>query len=394
MFRSDKRPKILAYYFPNYHFDPKNAKWFGDEWNEWQLVRSARPRFPGHRQPKVPALGYQDESDPAVMRTAIDLADSHGIDGFIFDYYWYENGPYLEAALSQGFLHAANEHRVEFSLMWANHDLLDIFPRRTMSDPPLLESGAVGRPAFERMAHHVVDDYFGHPAYTKIQGRPRFSVYEVGNLIRGLGGVDSAAEGLAWFDDLARGAGHPGVHFDAVTWGFAVLPAEVPVADTGALLGRLGFRSASSYVWIHHCDTSAAALPRDADWRRVTDEAFRAYDAYRRTLPVPFHPNVSCGWDGAPRLAEGLPVRREYPGPIWQAGVDDFKYGLELAREFVATSGYDYDEVTINAWNEWTEGSYLMPDEETGTGRLDAVLSVFGPRQARQLGGSATALTG
>ncbi len=55
------RPTVLAYYFPNWHADEQNAARHGTGWNEWQLLRDARPRFAGHRQPRVPALGYTDE---------------------------------------------------------------------------------------------------------------------------------------------------------------------------------------------------------------------------------------------------------------------------------------------------------------------------------------------
>jgi len=29
--------------------------------------------------------------------------------------------------------------------------------------------------------------------------------------------------------------------------------------------------------------------------------------------------------------------------------------------------------VLINAWNEWTEGCFLLPDERTGTARVEAI---------------------
>ena len=97
--------KIAAYYFPNFHLDPRNEAWHGKGWTEWNLVRAAAPRFEGHVQPKVPAWGYEDESDPAVMAKKIGAAARSGLSAFLFDWYWYDNGPYLQRAgggLSEG----------------------------------------------------------------------------------------------------------------------------------------------------------------------------------------------------------------------------------------------------------------------------------------------------
>ena len=33
--------------------------------------------------------------------------------------------------------------------------------------------------------------------------------------------------------------------------------------------------------------------------------------------------------------------------------------------------------ITVNSWNEWTEGSYLEPDAVNGFGYLEAVRRVF-----------------
>jgi Glycosyltransferase WbsX len=34
--------------------------------------------------------------------------------------------------------------------------------------------------------------------------------------------------------------------------------------------------------------------------------------------------------------------------------------------------------LTVNSWNEWTEGSYIEPDTVHGTKYLEAIRDVFG----------------
>jgi len=34
--------------------------------------------------------------------------------------------------------------------------------------------------------------------------------------------------------------------------------------------------------------------------------------------------------------------------------------------------------VLLNAWNEWTEGCYLLPEKRTGITRLEAIKRTFG----------------
>ena len=40
--------------------------------------------------------------------------------------------------------------------------------------------------------------------------------------------------------------------------------------------------------------------------------------------------------------------------------------------------------ITVNSWNEWTEGSYLEPDKTNGFGYMDAVKGVFGGKSENQ----------
>ncbi len=368
-------PQVFAYYFPDWHADARNAGWFGESWTEWELVRAARPRFPGHRQPRVPTFGHFDEADPQQFDRQTELAAAHGVDGIFFDYYWYDDGPYLQRALDDGFLRSSLRSRLKFALMWANHPLVDIFPSQTPGEPGRqLKAGALDRAAFEAMARHVTAAYFSQPNYLVVDGRPWLSVYELGSLVAGLGGVAATRDALGWFDDHVRASGFAGLHLDGVVWSLNELPAVTAGADPARTVIDLGFRSATSYVWIHHADVSGLGFPI-MDWDEVRRLAFTAYEGYAAELSIPFHPNVTVGWDSSPRTAQGVPfVNAGYP---WKATADpepaQFAAGLREALAFLDRHPSPYPMITINAWNEWSEGSALLPDTVRGTGYLEAL---------------------
>jgi len=372
------RPTVLAYYFPGWHPDDRLASRYGDGWTEWQLLQDARPRFPGHRQPRVPADGYLDESDPVVMAGKIDHAASHGVDAFLFDFYWHREGPFLEGALDLGYLGAANRERLDFALMWANHDWVEIFPA-DKGEHETLREGAVNRVAFDAMVDHVIEHYFSQPEYLRIDGQPFFSIYEIGGLIEGLGGIGQARDALDDFRRKTVAAGHPGLYLDATVWGFGVLPHAVTAARPEELVSTLGFSSASSYVWVHHSDISASAFP-EGDWDAVADDAFVAYRDYAAELGVPFIPNVTVGWDSSPRTMQNLPFEPVgYPWyPVFDATPAQFERGLRRAVAFLEEQSPKHPMLTINAWNEWTEGSALEPDRERGEAFLEAIHRVLG----------------
>lgn len=357
---ADKDPayEVAVYYCPVYHADPRNDARLGPGWTEWKLIQEAVPRFPGHAQPKVPLWGYEDESDPTVMARKIDAAADHGVTSFIFDWYWHEDGPFINRALDEGFLEAPNRERLKFGLMWANHDWLDIFPAKKDVEPKLLYRGGVGRRTFDEATDHMIRRYFSQPNYWTIDGRPYLSIYEAWTLIDGLGGMEAAREAIAAFRARAAAAGLPGLHLNAVGWG------KLDVA----MVKSLGFDSVTSYCWIHH-----AGVPDHMPYAKWAEESCGKWAALEKTWPVPFFPNVTMGWDNTPRFAWGKTVTGNTPA--------EFRKALERARRFMDARKSGQKVVTINAWNEWTEGSSLEPDTVNRMGYLEAIKAVFPPRE-------------
>lgn len=103
------RPRVLCggLYLAFLPCDPMGPEVLWPEGTgEWEIIKKGNPRFEGHYQPKVPLWGYELDNDPQVMEKWIDAATDHGVNTFIFDWYWFNNGPFLEGCLNDGFLKA------------------------------------------------------------------------------------------------------------------------------------------------------------------------------------------------------------------------------------------------------------------------------------------------
>ncbi len=227
---ADGSCRVAAYYFANYHQDERNIQAHGPGWTEWNLVKAAGPRFPGHRQPRIPLWGYEDESDPRVFEKKIAAASARGIDAFIFDWYWYKDGPFLESALTEGYLKSSNCKDLKFAVMWANHDWFDIQPAKMVGAPSLQFAGAIAAEPFRAMVDRLLR-LFQHPSYLLVDGCPYFSIYELYRFIQGLGGVQQAALALEQMRGKARALGFPDIHINAVTWGVKLLPGQSQISN-------------------------------------------------------------------------------------------------------------------------------------------------------------------
>jgi lysophospholipase L1-like esterase len=374
---------LASYYFGNYHpGDARNTKLKGKDWSEWELVKAARPRFPGHQQPKVPLWGYADESDPQVMAAKIDAAADHGLDAFIFDWYYYDDGPFLERPIDEGFLKATNNHRLKFGLMWANHDWIEIHPYKRGTPQQVLFPGRVTPATFDKICDHVIKAYFLHPSYWRIEGRPYFSFYELSKLLESFGSVEATRAALEKFRGKARAAGLPGLHLNAVVWGQPILPGEKKAADPARLVHDLGFDSVTSYVWIHH-----VPLPKlQTDYNEVRDRYLAYWEKAEKMFDVPYFPNVTMGWDSSPRTHQEDEFGNfGYPFTFTIGGntPERFRDALEKTKRRLMARPNGPRILNINCWNEWTEGSYLEPDRVHGMKYLEAVREVFGTRKSR-----------
>ena len=369
------RPANVAIYCPLWHNYDHASSWKGEGWCEWELLKSATPRFPGHYQPLKPTWGCFDESDPAWVAREIDLGAGHGLDVFLFDWYWYSGVKLMEEALERGFLAAPNNGRLKFALMWANHDWADYFPA-PFGKPwnqwlPCRHSAADLR----RVILYCAEHYFRQPNYWQVGGRLFFSLFQPLLLVDRLGGP---AATRAVFEELDRElgkAGLPPIHWNAMLW------SPEPVAR----LKEAGFHSTTSYNVISSGKSGPDLLDRYED----VIAKHREHWAAMSRAALPYQPIVTMGWDVTPRCEKQVPWpfppapgsgRHEYPyiSVVLGNTPERFAELCALAAAHAAEPERRSFAIFINAWNEWTEGSYLLPEERTGTAYLEAVRSVLG----------------
>lgn len=365
--------KLYAYYFPNWHVDARNEKWHGKGWTEWEVTKCARPRFEDHYQPRVPVWGYEDESDPKVMAKKIACAKSYGIQGFIFDTYYYDDGPYREKCLDEGFLKAEGNEDFEFSVMWCNHDAIYSHPSPRLIVAPVLKSGAVDEEAFVRITNDFINKYFVKPNYAKINGKLMFTIYNMGKLINELGGVDELKRVLQEFRQRVRDKGLGEMHLCTVP---AIMEDAIPdKRKINDLLVELGVDEGVRYWW--DCkDPEGKDTRISFEYEEYLEKGAENIEDDLKYYDFPVSLHVMAGIDQSPRTiqSETYENMNLYPWYAICHGCTPELYG----KAFRMVKGYaDRGENKGNfmtvIWNEWTEGNYLEPDERYGFGMLEEI---------------------
>ncbi len=374
---------VIAVYYPHWHVS-RGEKWYGEGWTEWEFVKTAKkPRYKGHKIPYIPTPGYLDGKNPKDVEVEIELASNCGIDVFLWDWYWYSGERTMEEALEQGFLKAKNRDKMKFALMWANHDRANRFRSKYMSNPPTIMKNVHTADDFKAMLKYCIEHYFKQPNYYKIDGRPVFSIFRPMHIIDQLGGAENVKKLIDECAQIMKDNGLPPVYWSAMAKN----------SQQGQLFKQAGFDNTSWYIhgpwtiknymkrvnkgeWIY--DYAEMMQPHRDQWKDMLEKS-----------PLPNIPIISRGWDTTSRcrLDEQFPPKANkidypYTPSAINNTADRFETLLRDAKALVENDPKKPRAILINAWNEYTEGAYLLPDHRDADASLKAIASVFGRKPA------------
>lgn len=183
MLKPDCCPKILSYYFPQYHSIPENDHVFGSDFCDWDLFRKQKDtthlkscKFP---LPPPGGLGYYDPTLKEIRQKQSNLATSYGVDGFIFYHYWLENrnvmGKVVENLMLDG------EPNIPFCLCFANESWKHCYGITTTNKKKSFHpDGSTYRQLYDNPLEHAqyLQRIFKHENYIKIDYKPVLFLYQ------------------------------------------------------------------------------------------------------------------------------------------------------------------------------------------------------------------------
>ena len=364
-----KKYDIAAIIWPAYTGDEMRARIFWPEgYGEWQTVKAMKPLRDGHLWPRKPLWGYVNEADPYVMEMEIEAATSHGVNVFIYDWYWFDNQPFLEQCLNNGFLKARNRDKMKFYLLWANHSANSMWDKRISELYAPIWDGAVDRATFDKIiVNRTIEKYFTDPCYYKIDGKPVYMLFDLENLVRGLGGVEETWAALDYFRKQTVKAGFPGLELH-LTIKSREYMSKILDKKTGTdiftFINKTGFDGVTHYQYFDFANMGRPYL-------EILEDVKKEIEYIKENINAPYYPNV-C-WDGT-QTRDTIANNNICIGNT----PENVQKGFELAKKHIDEgNGLRAPLLVVNSWNEWTEGSYLEPDSLYGYGYLDTIKKTF-----------------
>lgn len=364
---SKPKARVLAYYLPQFHPIPENDEWWGKGFTEWTNVGKAKPLFPGHYQPHVPAdLGYYDLRVPETREAQAQMAREAGVEGFVYWHYWFGNGKrLLERPFNE--VLASGKPDFPFALAWANETWAG-FPHGLSDErPPLIEQTYPGDDDY--IAHfYEVLPAFKDKRYITCDGKPIFIIYKPQQL-------PNCKHFIDLWNKLAIENGLTGVYFIA----YMCYDTDANIETNIQWLLDEHFDAVNPITLHYH---SPSQLPL---WLHILRSLFYKHQKWRcipHIMPYDISvyrtkydnkenifPTIVPGWDHTPRTGiRGVVLYNPTP--------EKFQKLAEYAVNIVQQKDAEHRFVFVKSWNEWAEGNYLEPDIKWGKAYLDALAKV------------------
>ena len=288
-----------------------------------------------------PVLGYYDEGLPEVADWELKFMAEHGIDFQLFCWYSSQtNAPIkttgLSAAIHDGYFNAKYSDKVKFALLWEAANA----------------AHPAGSEAFRKyFVPYWVEYFFTDDRYMTIDNKLVIAVFGAGQLIKDFGSEAGVKAEFDYVREVAKELGFDGAIFMACNGSSSDEELQK--------IKACGFDAVYAYNWgVGGCSPT------------VTENMITAQQDKNIIHVVP---TVSTGFNNIAWAGTRSP----------NMTVEDYRLVHQWVKD-VALKKYEGEKdawkknfVMLSTWNEYGEGTYIMPAGLNGFGYLDVVRNAY-----------------
>ena len=352
------KSKIIAMYLPQFHEIPENNEWWGAGHTEWVSCKKAVSYGRGHCQPKIPLNNeYYNLLDIEFQERQNKLANDYGIYGFCYYHYWFEGKLLLEKPMEN--MLANKNIKNKFCISWANHSWINKFQKRNRK--LLIEQKYGDEKDWIKHFNYMLS-FFQDERYICVDEKPMLVIYDVKS-------IGCWKEMKECWDKLAVQNGLKGLYYVNTLkveadveisnkYGFDAQFEYQPAFAVSEKKGYINYESYYKYKRILFRDilNKPSVFNYDRVWKKVISKT--PQNNIKTFLGAFVDWDVTARWG-----RRGLYFKGGTP--------DKFKYYLKTQLKRAEQEKSDY--IFITAWNEWSEGAYLEPDEKNTFRYLEAI---------------------
>lgn len=361
--------KIIAFYLPQYHRTKENDEWWGEGFTEWTNMKQAKSLYENHYQPRIPLKqNYYDLSDISTMQWQINTARKYGIYGFCVYHYWFEGKQLLQKPM-ENYL---EDKSIDFPycFCWANETWTNAWATDAKNPKVLMKQTYGKEDSWEKHFQYLLP-FFKDERYIKNDNKPLFVIYRPEQ-------IDNLNEMLDYFNKRASESGFAGIEFASQQKDFCLNKNS----DDSRFSYKIEYQPDFAQYDIQ--SKLRRRIDKTKEWillflqkntgrsiRRVKNLIVLDYDKVwhailnRKPEDEKRVPGAFVDWDNTPRYGK--------KGKVIQ-GASPKKFYKYMKQQIIhAREDYKKDMIFVFAWNEWTEGGYLEPDEKFGYGYLKAL---------------------
>ncbi|MGN0340398.1 MAG: glycoside hydrolase family 99-like domain-containing protein [Lachnospira sp.] len=352
--------KNIAVYLPQFYETEYNNEWWGEGFTDWVTVKKAVSLFDNHIQPKIPLNNnYYDTTKVDTLKYQSILMKEYGVDGLCFYHYFFKDGKKVLEKPAELLLENKDVD-IPFCFNWATENWIrtwsniqgNVWGEKYDKDLEVKGSGILLEQQFgeeaEWKAHfEYLLPFFKDERYIKIDNKPVFLFYNA-NQMRCLENMTrywkelAVKNGLDGLFVIAMGINYTNENIDAIMY-------EQP-----------------SRAFSHLNKKNLRMVKNGVTCYKYVDFVEEIIDERQIGSCKTFFCGVP-GYDTTPRRGNNADCIIERSPELFEVMLD------ALYRKSVSV-GSEY--VFINAWNEWGEGMYLEPDEESGYSYLEVIKRV------------------